>query len=56
MKWILRHPTPLYVNTETNEQKSFGVGPGGEVMVEMMSAETALTKWSEVFFYNCLLS
>ena len=54
MKWILRHPTPKYVNTETNKQKSCGFGPGEEVMFkvlqEVMSAETALIKESEVFF------
>ena len=54
MKWILRHPVPKYVNTETNKQKSCGFGPWEEVMLEVMqevmSAETALIKWSEVFF------
>ena len=48
MKWILRHPVPKYVNTETNKQKSCGFGPGEEVMLEVMqevmSAETALFK------------
>ena len=48
MKWILRHPMPQDVNTETNKQKSCGFGPGGkvmlEVMTEMMSAETAIIK------------
>ena len=48
MKWILRHPAPQYVNNETNKQKSFGFGLGGEVMLEVMpeliSAETALIK------------
>ena len=48
MKWILRHPAPKYVNTETNKEKSCGFGPGGEVMLEVMpevmSAETALIK------------
>ena len=54
MKWILRHPAPQYVNTETNNQKSCGFGPWVEVMLEVMpevmSAETAHIKWSEVFF------
>ena len=54
MKWILRNPAPQYVNTETNKQKSCGFGPAAEVMLEVMSevmsAETALNKWSEVFF------
>ena len=36
MKWILGHPAPKYVNTETNKQKSCGFGPGGEVMLEVM--------------------
>ena len=48
MKWILRHPAPQYVNTETNKQKSCGFGPGGEVMLEVMpevmSAETGPIK------------
>ena len=48
MKWILIHPAPQYVNTETNKQKSCGFGPGEEVMLEVMpevmSAETALIK------------
>ena len=48
MKWILRHPSPKYVNTETHKQKNCGFGPGGEVMLEVMpevmSAETALIK------------
>ena len=48
MKWILRHPVPQYVNTETNKQTSCGFGLGGEVMLEempeVMSAETALFK------------
>ena len=42
-----------YVNTETNKQKTCGFGPGEvmlEVMPEVMSAETALIKWGEVFF------
>ena len=47
-------PAPQYVNTETNKQNSCGFGPGGEVMLEgmpeVMSAETALIKWSEIFF------
>ena len=48
MKWISRHPTPLYVNNETKKQKFCGFGPGEEVMLEVMpavmSAETALIK------------
>ena len=48
MKWILRHPAPQYLNTETNQQKSCGFGSGREVMLkvmpEVMSAETALIK------------
>ena len=48
MKWILRHPAPQYVNTETNQQKFCGFGPGEEVMLEVMpevmSAETANIK------------
>ena len=54
MKWILRHHAPQYVSSETNKQKSCGFGPGGEemleVMPEVMSAQTALIKWSEVLF------
>ena len=46
MKWILRNPAPKYEYTETNKQKSYGFGPGEEVMLEvmheMMLAETAL--------------
>ena len=46
IKWILRHPSPKYVNTETNKQKYCGFGHGEEVMLEVMqevmSAETAL--------------
>ena len=42
------------VNTETNKQKYCGFGPRAEVMSEVMpevmSAENALNKWSEVFF------
>ena len=48
MKWILRHPVPQNVNTETNKQKSGAFGPEDEVMLEvmpeLMSAETALIK------------
>ena len=48
MMWILGHPAPQYVNTETNKQKSCGFGPREEVMLEVMpevmSSETALIK------------
>ena len=54
IKWILKLPTPQGVNTETNKQKTNGFGPIEEVMLEVMtevmSAETAHFKWSEVFF------
>ena len=54
MKWITWKAWPQYVNTKTNKQKSCGFDPAAEVMLEVMpevmSAETALIKWSEVFF------
>ena len=45
---------PQYVNTKTNKQKILLLCPAAEVMLEVMpevmSAGTALIKWSEVFF------
>ena len=42
--------TDPYVNTEKTNKKSCGFSPAAEVMLEVMSAETAINKWSEVFF------
>ena len=54
MKWIPWKAWPQYVNTKTNKQKSCVFDPTAEVMLEVMpevmSAETALIKWSEDFF------
>jgi hypothetical protein len=54
MKWITWKAWPQYVNTKTNKQKSSVFDPVAEVTLEVMpkvmSAETTLIKWSEVFF------
>ena len=54
MKVILRPGQPQYVNTETNKQKILWLLSAAEVMLKVMaeviSAETAPIKWSEVFF------
>ena len=52
MKWILWQAWQQYINTKTNKLKSCGFRPTAEVilevMPEVMSAETALMKLSEV--------
>ena len=54
MKWITWKAWPQYVNTKKKHNKSCGFDPAAEVMLgvmpEVMSAKTALIKWTEVFF------